>query len=225
MLFGLVQSGLGWDFNIILILAFVLGLLFAIIPHEVAHGFTALKMGDPSAKLAHRLSLNPAKHIDPLGLLSFVLLGIGWAKPVPVNPFNFKNFRRGNFWVSISGILTNLIIGFFSSLFLYLTYRYGHFNFTDTRNLGIFFLGFFFYFCTIINIALMIFNLLPVYPLDGFNMLDSFTKPDNGYMQFMRRNSTWVLLVVMVVLMFTGAISYARDGIVNGFLDFWGMIF
>ena len=223
MLFGIVQNGLGWEFNFILVLVFASALVCAIIPHEIAHGFAAYKMGDPSAKIAGRLSPNPAKHIDPLGLMCFVFAGIGWAKPVPVNPFNFKDFRRGNFIVSVAGVLANLIIGFFASLFLYLVFRFQSAN-TDV-NLGIFALFYFFYFCTVINISLMIFNMLPIFPLDGYNMLVSFTKPNNKYMNFMRHNSAWVLLVVMFVLMFTGAIAIARDSIVDGFLWFWGLMF
>ena len=113
----------------------------------------------------------------------------------------------------------NLAIGFVSSLCMFLIGRYGNLG-----NLGIYGLFYFFYFCTAINIALMVFNLLPIYPLDGYNVLVSFTKPNNGYMQFMRRNSALVLLAVMIVIMFTGAIGYIRDGIVNGFLDFWGLL-
>ena len=199
---------------------FALGLLCAIIPHEVAHGYAALKVGDPSAKLAKRLSFNPARHIDPLGLLCFVMAGIGWAKPVPVNPFNYKNFRKGNFIVSIAGVITNLIIGFISSLFLYLIWRFGNLD-----NLGMFALFYFFLFCTAINIALMIFNLLPIFPLDGYNILVSFTKPNNRYMQFVRQYSMFVLLAVLMVLMFTGWFGVARDGIMNGFFWFWGLMF
>jgi Zn-dependent protease len=219
VLFRLFGNGWGWE-DLILVLVFALALLCAIISHEVAHGLAALKMGDASAKLAGRLSLNPAKHIEPVGLLCFCLVGIGWAKPVPVNPFNYKNFRRGNFWVSIAGVVTNLIIGFLASLFLFLVYRYA-----NTNNLGFFALFYFFYFCTAINISLMVFNLLPIYPLDGFNMLVSFTRPDNRYMQFMRRNSMWVLLCVMTALIFTRALGYAADGIADGFIAFWGLIF
>ncbi|MDR0462502.1 MAG: site-2 protease family protein [Christensenellaceae bacterium] len=225
MLFGLVQSDLSFEFNIVLLLVFALSLLTGIIPHEVAHGFAALKQGDPSAKIAGRLSLNPAKHIDPMGLAAFVFIGIGWAKPVPVNPFNYKNFRRGNFIVSIAGIITNLVIGFSSSLFLYIVYRFG-----NVDSLGIFALFYFFFFCTVINISLMLFNLLPICPLDGYNILVSFTKPTNRYMQFMRQNSHWVLLSVMIFLMLAdfmgyGVIGVVRDGIIDGFLSFWGLMF
>ena len=85
-------------------------LLFSLILHECAHGYVALKCGDPTAKMLGRLSLNPARHLDPLGTLCMFVLGFGWAKPVPVNPRNFRNFRRDDFFVSIAGITVNMTI-------------------------------------------------------------------------------------------------------------------
>ncbi|MBE5811209.1 MAG: site-2 protease family protein [Clostridiales bacterium] len=85
-------------------------ILFSLILHECAHGYVALKCGDPTAKMLGRLSLNPARHLDPLGTLCMFVLGFGWAKPVPVNPRNFRDFRRDDFFVSIAGITVNLTI-------------------------------------------------------------------------------------------------------------------
>ena len=85
-------------------------LLFSLILHECAHGYVALKCGDPTAKMLGRLSLNPARHLDPLGTLCMFVLGFGWAKPVPVNPRNFRNYRRDDFFVSIAGITVNMTI-------------------------------------------------------------------------------------------------------------------
>ncbi len=84
--------------------------LISLILHECAHGYVALKCGDPTAKMLGRLSLNPARHLDPIGTLCMFLLGFGWAKPVPVNPRNFRNFRQDDFFVSIAGIVTNLTL-------------------------------------------------------------------------------------------------------------------
>jgi len=88
------------------------GILLAISFHEMAHGFAADAMGDPTPKLAGRLTVNPLKHIDPLGLLSMLLFRFGWAKPVPINPLNFKDRKKGMIAVSLAGILTNLLLGF-----------------------------------------------------------------------------------------------------------------
>lgn len=82
--------------------------LLSLILHEVAHGYVALRCGDPTAKWMGRLSLDPRKHLDPLGTISMLVIGVGWAKPVPVNPRNFKDYRRDDFLVSIAGIVTNL---------------------------------------------------------------------------------------------------------------------
>ena len=88
----------------------VVAVLISLILHEIAHGYVAWRCGDPTAKLLGRLSLDPRRHLDPLGTVFMFVIGIGWAKPVPVNPRNFRNFRRDDFLVSIAGIVTNLTI-------------------------------------------------------------------------------------------------------------------
>ena len=90
--------------------------LLALTFHEVAHGYIALRCGDPTAKLMHRLSLNPIKHMDPIGTVSMFLLGFGWAKPVPVNPNNFMRGRRDDLLVSLAGVTTNFILFLISTL-------------------------------------------------------------------------------------------------------------
>ena len=90
--------------------------LLALTFHEVAHGYVALRCGDPTAKLMHRLSLNPIKHMDPIGTVSMFLLGFGWAKPVPVNPNNFMRGRRDDLLVSLAGVTTNFILFLISTL-------------------------------------------------------------------------------------------------------------
>ncbi|NLC32398.1 MAG: site-2 protease family protein [Clostridiales bacterium] len=92
-------------------------ILIALTFHEVAHGYVALKCGDPTAKLMNRLSLNPIKHLDPIGTVSMFLLGFGWAKPVPVNPNNFRRGSRDDLFVSLAGVTTNMIF-FIISTFL-----------------------------------------------------------------------------------------------------------
>lgn len=87
--------------------------LLSLILHEVAHGYVALRCGDPTAKWMGRLTLDPRKHLDPIGTACMLLLGFGWAKPVPVNPRNFKNYRRDDFLVSIAGITVNLTLFIF----------------------------------------------------------------------------------------------------------------
>jgi len=95
---------------IVYMLYFVAAVLISLILHEISHGYMAWRCGDPTARMLGRLSLDPRKHLDPIGTVCMFLLGIGWAKPVPVNPRNFRSFRRDDFLVSIAGITTNLTI-------------------------------------------------------------------------------------------------------------------
>jgi Zn-dependent protease len=215
----LFNSTLPWEYILVALVGFVLAAMIALVFHEFAHAFAAWKSGDGTAKLAGRMSFNPARHLSPLGFASFIFIGIGWAKPVPVNPFNFRNYKKGNFWVSIAGVLTNLVLGLLFSFF-YVLVR----NLADTTNVFLFGLETFFYFAMNINIVLMIFNLLPVPPLDGYNLLKSFTKPDNRYMQFARDNQNILLPVVLIVSLFTGAIWHLMNGITWCFEMFWGLM-
>jgi len=204
----------------VLIALFAVALMVAIIPHEVAHGYAALKQGDPTAKLSGRLNLNPANHIDPIGLLGFCFVGIGWAKPVPVNPFNYRNFKRGNFWVSIAGVITNIILAFVLSFIFFFVDRFG-----SLSNYPIYFLWQFLWLCIVLNVTLAIFNMLPIYPLDGYNLLVSFTKPDNRYMNFVRQNSMFMLIAVMLLIYFTNFISMFQTFIFDGFMWIWRLVF
>ena len=204
----------------ILIFVFLIAVTIALVMHEWAHAFAAYKCGDPTAKLLGRMSINPAKHVEPTGLLMFLLAGIGWAKPVPVNPFNFRNYRKGNFWVSTAGVITNLIIGFVASFFFAMIY-----HLAPNPNLALWGLGMFFMFLMAINLSLMIFNLIPIYPLDGFNVLRSFTKPNNRYMLFMQQYGHIVLIIVLIISMATRAIWYFVELLQTAFLGLWGLIF
>ncbi len=104
-------------------LAYILALIIAFSMHELAHAFSAYKLGDPTPKAMGRLTLNPVKHIDIVGMLGFLIVGFGWAKPVPINPLYFRKYRRDNFIVSISGVLTNLILAFIFSGVLHFFYN------------------------------------------------------------------------------------------------------
>ena len=205
-----------------IIIAFVLAIMIAICVHEWAHAYAALKQGDPTAKMAGRVTLNPRKHLEPMGILMFLIVGIGWAKPVPVNPFNYKNFKRGNFWVSIAGVLTNLIMGFVASLAFFLLVR------IQDPHFMVWAITWFFSFMMTINIALMIFNLLPIPPLDGYNLLKSFTKPNNKVMQFLRDNQMLLLMTILIISIIPQipfGIFTLAEFIYIGFLRLWGVIF
>lgn len=138
-------------------------LLYSIIIHELAHGWVAWRMGDPTAKWLGRLSLNPLRHLDPIGTIMLFVFGFGWAKPVPVNFNNLKDERKGLIFVSSAGIVANIILAFLSFLFLRLMSPspFGHLS------------TMLFYFARI-NIMLAAFNLIPIPPLDGSKILMGF---------------------------------------------------
>lgn len=144
----------------------VVVLLFSIIIHEIAHGYVALLNGDPTARMLGRITLNPIPHIDPVGsillpvllLLSQSSFLIGWAKPVPVNPLNFRNYRWGEFAVSAAGPVSNLVLAAIFSMVL----RLGLEN-PGLTQLALYGVS--------INIILALFNLIPIPPLDGSHIL------------------------------------------------------
>lgn len=137
-------------------------LLYSIIIHEVAHGWVANKMGDPTAKWLGRLSLNPIKHLDPIGTLMLLVFGFGWAKPVPVNFNNLHDTRRGLIFVSSAGIVANIILAFFSFFLLRLL--------SPPEVISTIL-----YYMAHINIMLAAFNLIPIPPLDGSKILMGFS--------------------------------------------------
>ena len=142
----------------------VIPLLFSVIIHEVAHGWVAYRMGDATAKWAGRLSLNPLKHLDPIGTLMLFLAGFGWAKPVPVNFNNLSDKRKGLIFVSSAGILANILFAFVSLLFARLL---------STPSSGMALIPVY-KVCTYIasvNITLAALNLIPIPPLDGSKIL------------------------------------------------------
>ena len=157
--------------GIIMMLIQVVSLLGALILHEVAHAQVALWCGDPTAKMMGRLSLNPARHLDPIGTGMLLLFGFGYAKPVPVNPNNFKNYRRDDFLVSIAGIVMNFLLFLLSTFLMVLSAR-SMYNSSGTGADVLQYLYFFFRHFSSLNLSLALFNLLPIPPLDGYHLLN-----------------------------------------------------
>ena len=158
-----------FDIDLSRLLYSVPAIILCLTFHEWAHGFVAYKFGDPTAKMAGRLTLNPLKHLDPLGTLMLIFARFGWAKPVPVNPYNFQGDRRSKMTVvAMAGPLANLLFAVVSTVFLYLIVDYAPYN------------SFFVYLYNLtselvwINIILAVFNLLPIPPLDGSKILGGF---------------------------------------------------
>lgn len=128
-----------------------LGLLIAITIHEFSHAYVADRLGDPTPAAAGRLTLNPLAHLDPLGTLMIFIVHFGWGKPVPIDPYNFKNPRRDEILVSLAGPASNFILGSLIGI-IYLTTGYTNYVF---------------YLIAVINFSLGVFNLIPIPPLDG----------------------------------------------------------
>ncbi len=198
-IYSLIRSGASAAEILICVLSLALAAGLAIIVHEISHGFVALKCGDPTAKLANRLTLNPVVHFDPIGLIMIVLVGFGWAKPVPINPNNFNNYKRDMALVSLAGVTSNIIMCGVGLLLLFFLYPFLIINIGTVpflfQMLGYYFLMFF----VQINFMLACFNLLPIYPLDGFRLLNVFLKPGNSYSRFMYRYGGYCLLALVVL--------------------------
>ena len=146
-------------------------ILIAVTFHEVAHGWIADRLGDPTARLLGRLTLNPIKHLDPIGTLVFFLTRmIGWAKPVPVNPLNFRDPLKGMMWVAIAGPVTNLFLAAVSAAILRLLIASG-ILFDTSISFVMEPIRMMIYMSVIINVGLAVFNFIPIPPLDGSKVL------------------------------------------------------
>ncbi len=173
--------------------------LMAITFHEVAHGYSAYLLGDPTAKNAGRLTLNPIKHLDPIGAIALFLVKVGWAKPVPINPQYFRQPRSGIIIVSFAGPLANFILAFaFSLAFQGLLFVFGYTSSPLLQDI----LKPVLYMCqagVLINIGLGIFNLLPIPPLDGSNILAGLlpSKISKIYMDYSKYG--FILLIILLV--------------------------
>ena len=146
------------------------------------------------------------KHFDALGFVFLIILGFGWAKPVPINSNNFRNVRKGEVVVGISGILTNFVLCIIFTLCYSLCAL-----FLDATGLFFEFLQIMFYYLACTNLVFAVFNLLPLYPLDGFNLIAAFCRYDNKFVVFMRQWS-WV---IMLLLLLTGALGWLLGAFSN----------
>ena len=217
MLFVLREYYQGSEYIIACVL-YLLAMVVSFSLHEFAHAYTAYKAGDPTPKNMGRVTLNPLAHIDPIGFLCTALFFVGWAKPVQVNPNNFKHYRRDMVKVSIMGVVTNFIIAFLSCGIYLLIFKFG-----NLYNDFIFYLAVFFNVLFSLNIMLAVFNFLPIYPLDGFNFIDALTSRENGFVNFMRQYGSWILMAILLV--FSDFLSMLVGWVSTPIYLFWGLIF
>jgi Zn-dependent protease len=184
----------------------IIPLLFSIIIHEVAHGWVAYRMGDPTAKRSGRLSLNPIKHLDPVGTLMLLLAGFGWAKPVPVNFNKISDTRKGLIFVSSAGIIANILLALFALLFVRLF-------FTSSSGIAAILV---YKVCLIvvqINITLAALNLIPIPPLDGSKILMGIVWERTPY--FLTRLEPYGFFIIIGLLLL---------GILNPLIGFFRWI-
>lgn len=237
--------------NITQLILTTMAALVALTIHEFAHGYVAYRLGDDTAKSMGRLSLNPIKHLDPFGVICMVLFHFGWAKPVPINPLNFRNPRRGFAITALAGPATNLVVGFFSAfLYLLCLSTFSRLGIAFLDNLQVNTLTFLQYFF-IINIGLGVFNLIPVPPFDGSRILNVIL-PKKWYFKVMKYEKqiywgviAWLFFghyvyAILVRVPLIGNVPFLRaiarifslsdilsdaiSAIANGMLKFWSLL-
>lgn len=188
-------------------------LLFALTLHEFAHGFVAYRLGDPTARDAGRLTLNPLKHLDPLGTIAFFFIKFGWAKPVPVNPRYFQNPKKDMLWVALAGPATNLALAVISALLTKTLWMLAKvLPYSATAEALLVPLNGMLIASVWINLVLCIFNFLPIPPLDGSRILMGLL-PDNLALSYMRIERFG--FVIILVLAFSGLLSKAIVPIIS----------
>ncbi len=200
---------------------YALGLLLAMIIavpfHEIAHAFVAYKLGDPTAKNLGRLSLDPTRHFTLYGTLAFLLIGMGWAKPVMVNISNFKNPRRDDVLVSLAGPLMNFVLAFiFYGLLVFVPGLLGSpMNYYIAEVLGL---------VVSINLTFMVFNLLPIPPLDGFHVVSSiFVRKSYQVVNALRQYGFIILIVVLFTGILDPVFNFVRNGSISLFNSFYSL--
>jgi Zn-dependent protease len=205
-------------FNLERLILIAPSFLLAITVHEFSHGYIAYRLGDPTARDNGRLTFNPIAHIDLFGLLALLFIGFGWAKPVPVNPYNLANPRRDNIWISLAGPASNFVSAFFLGLLFRALYPFfGNFDIGGII-LTMIFLGVW------INLVLTIFNLLPIPPLDGFHILEGLVSYDTYIkLQKYERIGPMILLGLILISFYSGIGIFSI--IFNPFLSVFGSLF
>lgn len=190
--------------NVIYYLAALVAVFLVFVPHELAHAYIAYKNGDGTAKMMGRLTLNPLKHIDPVGFVLCVLTGFGWAKPVPINPSNFKKYRVGLFTTAIAGVVTNYIIAFIAYPLCLTLLNFVYLNnyaFLSEHTFLLYLVDFgqqALWLTYVYSLSVFVFNLLPLYPLDGFRVVESLTREVNPVRRFLRNYGQYILIILVV---------------------------
>jgi Zn-dependent protease len=198
-------------------------ILIALTFHECAHAYAAYRYGDDTAKQLGRLSLNPLRHLDPLGTIMIFLVHFGWAKPVPVNPYRLKNPRKDMLWISAAGPLANMVLALVSGLLLRFLFTIGG---TPDYHTGTV-MGLFMFMVVMslqINLALAIFNILPIAPLDGSKILAGLLPVGFGkFIRVLERYGPFILIGLIII----GRVTEVSilGGLIWPFVDFFSNLF
>ena len=231
MIYTLIRSGLSGPQLVIMACIFMIVLVFSLSIHEVMHGYVAYRLGDDTAKLQGRLTLNPLAHLDPLGTLMMLIAGFGWAKPVPVNYGRLTRYKNRSVsirLVSIAGVTSNFVVAgisyFFSVLISYIGIKAGILTIYSEIGSSLSLVGtlllileLLMYYMYYFNLMLMAFNLLPIPPLDGYHFVETFLPYQwkqklGGY----ERNIGFILLILIVVGNLSG---FNPLGAIIGFIE------
>ncbi len=205
-------------FSISNIIYLAIGVILSMSIHEVAHGLVSYWMGDPTAKLEGRLSLNPFKHIDWAGLVCLLFFGFGWAKPVPIDSRYYKDAKTGIIWTSFAGPVANFLLSFICVFLFYALYKFApQFIFTAAGN----FISSVLSYTGLISTGFGIFNLIPIPPLDGSKVVFSFL-PDDKYYKFIE-GAPWMNFL-FIALIFTGVLNSPLGMLRAQMISFFEMI-
>jgi Zn-dependent protease len=172
--------------NPFVFLVIVLSLIISLSIHEFAHAYVADRLGDNTAKILGRVTLDPRAHLDPIGLLMLLFAGFGWGRPVPFNPINLKNPKRDSALIALAGPVSNFILAAVLTLFVKV--------FSTFSPIVMILLPLIYY-----NLILGVFNLIPVHPLDGFKVVAGMLPP-HLYIQWMQMQSYGVLILILLIL-------------------------